>query len=150
MLHLPQILDAEEIRQARALLDGAPWADGRASAGRQAAQVKNNEQLPPECEQARMLQALVVRALDRSPQFMAAALPKKLFPPRFNRYSEAASHYGRHVDNAVRFTDNGARRVRRRGPHRHLPQPVAHVGRHVSLHASVQAHVSAHMRNRLW
>ncbi|RYF40040.1 MAG: Fe2+-dependent dioxygenase, partial [Comamonadaceae bacterium] len=55
------------------------------------------------------LQALVVRALDRSPQFMAAALPKKLFPPRFNRYSQAASHYGRHVDNAVRFTDNGAR-----------------------------------------
>ena len=109
MLHLPQILDAEEIRQARALLDGAPWADGRASAGRQAAQVKNNEQLPPDCEQARALQALVVRALDRSPQFMAAALPKKLFPPRFNRYSEAASHYGRHVDNAVRFTDNGAR-----------------------------------------
>ncbi|MEP6824004.1 MAG: Fe2+-dependent dioxygenase [Ramlibacter sp.] len=109
MLHLPQILDATEIQQASALLAGAPWADGRTSAGRQAAQVKNNEQLPPDCEQARALQALVVRGLDRSPQFMAAALPKKLFPPRFNRYSEAASHYGRHVDNAVRFTDNGVR-----------------------------------------
>ena len=109
MLHLRQILTAPEVQQARALLAGAPWADGRASAGPQAAQVKNNEQLPPDCEQARALQAIVVRALDRSPQFMAAALPKKLFPPRFNRYSVAASHYGRHVDNAVRFTGDGGR-----------------------------------------
>jgi PKHD-type hydroxylase len=109
MLHLPRILDPSELRQVRTLLAGAPWTDGRTSAGGQAAQVKNNEQLPPDCDQARALQAIVVRALERSPQFLTAALPKKLFPPRFNRYSEAASHYGPHVDNAVRFTDNGVR-----------------------------------------
>ena len=107
--HLPQILNQDEVRQARALLDAAPWADGRASAGRQAAQVKNNAQLPPDCEQAGALRVIVLHALDRSPQFLAAALPKKLFPPRFNRYSGAANHYGKHVDNAVRFTENGAR-----------------------------------------
>src|SRR6478735_4574702 len=109
MLHLPRLLNPDELRQARVLLDAAPWQDGRASAGGQAVQAKNNEQLPPDSEAARALQAIVLGALDRSPAFLAAALPKKLFPPRFNRYTGSANHYGRHVDNAVRFTANGAR-----------------------------------------
>jgi len=102
------LLGDDEVRQARALLDGGAWTDGRASAGRQAAQVKNNEQLP-DGDVSRALQAMLVGALDRSPQFLAAALPRKVFPPRFNRYSGATNHYGRHVDNAVRFTQGGAR-----------------------------------------
>jgi PKHD-type hydroxylase len=109
MLHLPNLLNDSEVREVQALLAGAPWADGRATAGRQAAEVKNNEQLPPDCEPARAAMAIVLQALDRSPQFLTAALPKKVFPPRFNRYSGAANHYGKHVDNAVRFTENGAR-----------------------------------------
>ena len=109
MLHLPRLLDPDELHQARALLQDAPWEDGRATAGGQAAQAKNNQQLSPDGEASRALQAIVLRALDRSPAFMAAALPKKLFPPRFNRYTGAGNRYGRHVDNAVRFTANGAR-----------------------------------------
>jgi PKHD-type hydroxylase len=103
------LLNEAEGRQARGLLDGAPWADGRASAGEQAAQTKNNEQLPPDCEASRGLQALLVQALDRSPRFLAAALPRKLFPPRFNRYRGASNHYGPHVDGAIRFTGEGTR-----------------------------------------
>jgi len=109
MLHLPRLLNPDELRQARVLLDAAPWQDGRASAGGQAVQAKNNEQLPPDSDASRALQAIVLAALDRSPAFLAAALPKKLFPPRFNRYTGATNHYGSHVDNAVRFTANGAR-----------------------------------------
>ncbi len=109
MLHLPRLLDADELRQLRALLDDAPWDDGRASAGTQAAQVKNNQQLPPDSEAARAAQAIVLHALDRSPAFLAAALPRKLFPPRFNRYAGDTNQYGRHVDSAVRFTASGAR-----------------------------------------
>lgn len=109
MLHLPRLLDPDELRQAHALLAATDWEDGRASAGGQAAQVKNNQQLDPDGEASRALQAIVLRALDRSPAFLAAALPRKVFPPRFNRYTGSANHYGRHVDNAVRFTANGAR-----------------------------------------
>ncbi len=103
------LLDQGEIQQARSLLDDAPWVDGRASAGEQAAQAKNNEQVPPDCVAARQLQALLVQALDRSPQFLAAALPRKLFPLRFNRYRGASNHYGPHVDGAIRFAGDGAR-----------------------------------------
>jgi PKHD-type hydroxylase len=109
MLHLPALLDETEVRQARRLLDTAPWSEGRMTAGDQAAQAKNNEQLPPDCEAGRALQAIVLRALDRSPQFLAAALPKKVFPPRFNRYAGSRNQFGPHVDGAVRFTEVGQR-----------------------------------------
>lgn len=109
LLHIPDILSPAEVREARALLDAAPWGDGRASAGEQAALVKHNEQLPHDCEAARAVRAMVLRGLDRSPQFLSAALPKRLFTPRFNRYGGAANHYGEHVDNAIRFTEAGQR-----------------------------------------
>lgn len=109
MLILPHLLDDSELAQARAILATAPWADGRAGAGPQAAQVKNNEQLPPGCDAARAVGALVLQALDRSPQFLAAALPRKVFPPRINRYSGGANYYGNHVDGAIRFTEGGVR-----------------------------------------
>jgi PKHD-type hydroxylase len=112
MLLTFSLLDADQLREARGLLAGANWEDGRASAGVQAAQAKRNEQLPPDGEPARALQALVTRALERSPRFLGAALPRKLFPPQFNRYAGDSNHYGPHVDNALRFTDNGTNRVR--------------------------------------
>lgn len=109
LLNIPDILSAAEVRQARELLDAAPWGDGRASAGDQAALVKHNEQLPHDCEAARTVRATILRGLDRQPLFLSAALPRKVFTPRFNRYSGAANHYGEHVDNAIRFMENGQR-----------------------------------------
>ena len=35
--------------------------------------------------------------------FFSAALPKRVFPPLFNRYGGTANAFGNHVDNAVRF-----------------------------------------------
>lgn len=104
-----ELLTADELRECRALLEGADWIPGRGTAGVQAAQVKDNEQLPPDGEAARALRAIVTRALDRSPLFLSATLPKRLYPPQVNRYTPAHSHYGRHVDNAVRFLDGGQR-----------------------------------------
>ena len=104
------LLDDAQLREARRLLHEAPWSDGKATAGRQAVLAKNNEQLPPDSDAARALQALLTGALERSPRFLAAALPKKLFPPQFNRYGGEHNAYGAHVDNAVRFA--GSLRVR--------------------------------------
>jgi PKHD-type hydroxylase len=103
------LLDAGEVLHAQRLLADAPWSDGRASAGTQAAGVKNNEQLPAGCAAARELQQLVLQALDRSPRFLAAALPRRVLPPRFNRYCGATNAYGRHVDGAVRVGAQGER-----------------------------------------
>jgi len=112
LLHIPDLLNADELRQARALLKAAPWHDGRHSAGAQAAQVKNNEQLPHDCEAARQIRGMVLRGLDRCPQFFSAALPKKVFTPRLNRYGGATNHYGKHIDNAIRALPDSGQRVR--------------------------------------
>jgi PKHD-type hydroxylase len=103
------LLDAGQLREARALLAAGPWEDGRITAGTQAVQVKNNEQLAAGSEQARALQQMLLQALERTPRFLAAALPLKVLPPRFNRYGGASNSYGAHVDNAIRFTDAGLR-----------------------------------------
>jgi PKHD-type hydroxylase len=100
------LLDEPQLREARRLLQDAPWGDGKATAGTQAAQAKNNEQLAAGSAQALALQSLVTTALERSPRFLAAALPRKLFPPQFNRYTGSRNAYGPHVDNAVRFSGN--------------------------------------------
>lgn len=109
LLILPALLDDDDLARARAILASAPWAEGRVSAGPQAAQVKNNEQLPAGCDAARAIGELVLQGLDRCPQFLAAALPRKVFPPRINRYGGGANYYGKHVDSAIRFTEGGVR-----------------------------------------
>lgn len=133
------LLDAQEVRLALQLLDGAPWIDGRASAGEQAAQAKHNEQLPPDCEPSRALQALITSALDRSPRFLAAALPRKLFPPRFNRYRGASNHYGAHVDNAVRFAGHGVRVRTDLSCTVFLSAPESYDGGELAIHAPTGA-----------
>lgn len=112
LLQLPDILTADEVQQAQALLADAPWSDGRAGAGDQARQVKNNEQLDHDCAAAQAIRALVLRALDRSPLFFSAALPKRVFPPRLNRYGGDSNHYGNHIDGAVRYLPDSGQRVR--------------------------------------
>lgn len=109
LLTLPGILDANDLQQARRLLADAPWTGGKASAGTQAAQVKNNQQLPYECEASQAIGAMVLRGLERSALFLSAALPRKIFTPRINRYAGAANHYGNHVDSAIRSLADGQR-----------------------------------------
>jgi PKHD-type hydroxylase len=109
MLVTLSLFTADEVREARRVLDTAPWGEGRVTAGTQAAQAKNNEQLPADCEASRALQQLVLRALDRTPRFLAAALPRKVFPPRFNRYTGSTNAFGAHVDGAIRFAEHGVR-----------------------------------------
>ncbi|ABE44962.1 Fe2+-dependent dioxygenase [Polaromonas sp. JS666] len=112
LLTLPDILSPQDLQAARQLLIDAPWADGRDSAGAQARQVKNNAQLPHDCEAARAIGTMVVGGLERSALFLTAALPKKIFTPRINRYSGAANHYGNHVDSAIRTMAGSGQRVR--------------------------------------
>jgi PKHD-type hydroxylase len=107
LLPIPGILVPDELRRARELLAGATWEDGRATAGAQAATVKNNTQLPQDGDAARALRAIVLQGLERHATFFSAALPKNVFPPMFNRYAGAANHYGNHVDAAIRYAPAG-------------------------------------------
>jgi PKHD-type hydroxylase len=112
LLHLPNVLTQEELSQAQALLAHAPWTDGRKGAGELARQVKNNEQLDHESDAARAIRRIVLGALDRNTTFFSAALPKKVFPPRLNRYAGDSNFYGNHIDGAVRYVPGSGERLR--------------------------------------
>jgi PKHD-type hydroxylase len=112
LLRIAQALDRAELAQVRQLLLAAAWDDGRVTAGDQSAQVKNNRQLPDDSPAAEQARQIVSVALARNPMFVTGALPKKVFPPLFNRYGGAANDFGDHVDNAVRTHAPSARHVR--------------------------------------
>ncbi|MDI4634727.1 Fe2+-dependent dioxygenase [Pelomonas sp. V22] len=112
LLKIAQVLTPEALQEARRVLTNAPWQDGRATAGTQAALVKNNQQLALGSEPAKALQQLVLQALERHPLFFSAALPKRVLPPMFNRYAGASNEYGNHVDQAVRYVPGSGQRVR--------------------------------------
>ncbi len=111
-LILPHLLTPQELAHAQTLLATATWADGRPGAGSQAVQVKNNEQLPHDDPVAMQLRPVVLAALHRHPLVLSAALPRRIFPPRFNRYSGNTNHYGQHVDGAVRMLPDTAQAMR--------------------------------------
>lgn len=106
LLHIPDVLSPQDVAQARRRLDAADWADGRETVGAQGAMVKHNQQLPEASLLKAELGRDVLAALSRSPLFFAAALPLKILPPRFNRYSGGGT-YGFHVDGAVMNLANG-------------------------------------------
>lgn len=112
LLQLPDILTPDDVQSMRTALATAPWVDGTQSAGPQAAQVKHNWQLPFGEALTEALQARVLAALERQPLFFSAALPKRIYPPQFNRYAGESNTYGNHVDNAVRFVARTETRVR--------------------------------------
>ncbi|MET0648187.1 MAG: Fe2+-dependent dioxygenase [Pyrinomonadaceae bacterium] len=111
LLHIPDVLTPAEVARCRELLAAAEWVDGRITAGHQSARAKHNLQLPEGHPAAAEMGDLIVAALERSPLFVSAALPLKVFPPLFNRY-EGGQSFGNHVDNAVRQVTGTPYRVR--------------------------------------
>ena len=110
-IRIPRILTVDELATCRTRLSAATWTDGRATAGSQSAKVKENLQLPEDGADARDLGQIVIRALERNPIFMAAVLPRHVFPPSFNRYEQGMA-YGAHVDNAIRQVGRSPLRLR--------------------------------------
>ncbi len=111
LLSIPEVLTPEQVREFRDALDTAAWIDGRVTAGHQSAQAKHNLQLAERDPLALRLGDIILSALDRNPLFVSSALPLKVFPPLFNRYS-GGQHFGVHVDNAIRQVHGTPHRVR--------------------------------------
>ena len=111
VVQVPDVLSPLQIERARRLLDSCDWVDGRVTAGHQSTRVKDNVQLPEEHPVARELGGMILEALQRNALFVSAALPLRVFPPLFNRYSGGQA-FGNHVDNAIRHLPGTALRIR--------------------------------------
>ena len=111
LISIPEVLSAAEVAQARELMERAEWIDGKATAGHQSIKAKDNMQIREGDPIAQELGTMILKALGASPLFVAAALPRQIFPPMFNRYSGGQS-FGTHVDNAIRHVPGSGHRVR--------------------------------------
>lgn len=94
------VLSKDEVKQFRNHLDQAEWQDGLKTAGTLARAVKRNLQLEDGSPLAVELGNHILRKLGSNPLFISAALPSRIYPPKFNRYQDGGT-YGAHVDSAV-------------------------------------------------
>jgi len=111
ILHVPNVLNEEQVAHCRDVIQHATWVDGRVTAGYQSASVKDNRQLPEDSKESQELGDMIVAALERHPMFISAALPFRVFPPLFNRY-QGGHAFGNHVDNAIRQIGSTGHRIR--------------------------------------
>jgi PKHD-type hydroxylase len=111
LIRVPNILTPAQIEACRSALQRTDWTDGKASAGLLTKAVKNNVQVPAGHPVAQRLGEMILGALKANVLFMRAALPLKIVPPSFNRYSGGQS-YGNHVDATVQHVWGSADRIR--------------------------------------
>ena len=111
MVKIEGVLDAEGVRRVREIVDAGPWVDGNETSGHQSRLAKRNRQLKQGCDEAAKAGRIVLDALGQAPEFVAAALPLKVFPPLFNRY-EGGEAFGAHVDNSIRALAGSEFRIR--------------------------------------
>ncbi len=100
LISIEKVLTKDEVRQFRQHLDQAQWEDGLKTAGTLASQVKRNLQLADGSDLATRLGNHILRKLGTHPEFISAALPQRIYPPKFNCYRGGGT-YGAHVDSAL-------------------------------------------------
>ena len=100
LIPIAGVLSSDEVREFRQRLDAAEWQDGARTAGTLARAVKRNLQLEDGSPLAGALGNHVLRRLAAHPLFVSAALPRRIYPPKFNRYAGGGT-YGTHVDSAL-------------------------------------------------
>jgi PKHD-type hydroxylase len=111
LITIEKVLSPDQVSAARTQLQAAEWVDGRVTAGYQAQEVKRNAQISEDSPVSRELGQMVLAGLARSPRFMSAALPLRVFPPMFNSYAGGQT-FGTHVDTAIRQLSSTGQRVR--------------------------------------
>lgn len=111
LIEIPAVLSPDEAAGLRSRLERASWRDGAGTAGHVAAKAKTNLQLADDDALGVEAGAAIVERLAAHPRFIAAALPHRILPPRFNCYAGGGA-YGRHIDSAVFSAPGSRERVR--------------------------------------
>jgi PKHD-type hydroxylase len=103
LFHIPGLLTAEELIVIDGLIANSAFTDGKLTASMAAKEVKNNLQLASGNENLAAIQDIISKALQQSPLFNIAALPKNIYPFLVSKYT-SGKYYGWHVDSPVMGT----------------------------------------------
>ena len=96
-----QLLNSEELEILRTNLDKEKscWEDGKQTAGKHAAKVKNNLQLRRDSDLSKKFSGLITKKILSNELIKSFSLPKKIHGTIFSK-STSGMKYGRHIDNA--------------------------------------------------
>lgn len=97
---LTDVFQAAELERIQPLLAAAELIDGKQTAGWNARDIKNNQQVKAHSPEATQLQELARTALLRHPLFQVAVRPKAIHTILSSHYTIGMS-YGTHTDNAI-------------------------------------------------
>jgi len=111
LIDIADVFTADEVDEMRTRLLAEPWVDGKVTAGQRSARDKFNRQLNEDSALGLLFGQRILARLSENALFMSAALPKRIYPPLFNRYSGGEA-FGFHIDNAIRGIKGVRERVR--------------------------------------
>lgn len=94
---IPGVLDAEQVKQARAALATMKFVDGAVTAGEIARRVKNNLQADMTTPDYARLNSWLLPIVANNKTFERSCLPHKFTRMRFSRYRDSMQ-YGFHID----------------------------------------------------
>ena len=96
-----QLLSSEELEFLRKNLDKENlfWEDGKQTAGKHAAEVKNNLQLRRDSNISKKFSELITKKILSNDLIKSFSLPKNIHGTIFSK-SKSGMKYGRHIDNA--------------------------------------------------
>ena len=100
LVPIKKVLDEKQLLVVRKLLEKGEFMDGKLSAGKEAVEVKNNEELALQSPLHQQLNNIVMATLVKNLEYQRAALPLRVATPFYARYSKGMT-YGLHVDNPV-------------------------------------------------
>jgi len=110
LLAIQNVLNQQQIKAVRSLLEQSRFTDGRLSAGLTARSVKNNEEIPQNSDVLNQLNTIVMSSLYNHPLYQAAVLPHRLASAFYARYT-SGKFYGDHVDDPVMGPPGGRYRT---------------------------------------
>ena len=100
LLRIKGLIPSDKLAIVREILDSAHFVDGKLSAGKEAVNVKNNEELPQNHPEMARLNNIVMGHLVNHPVYQYGVLPHRIAAPFYARYTPG-KQYGYHVDDPI-------------------------------------------------
>jgi PKHD-type hydroxylase len=100
LIKIPDLFTAEQLNAVRSVLQQSEFVDGKLSAGKNAREQKNNQELATDQDSYTALNDVVMTQLVQHPSYLQAAMPARIAAPIYARYSSGMG-YGSHLDDAI-------------------------------------------------
>jgi PKHD-type hydroxylase len=100
LLEIKSLINEAQVMKIHEILAGSDFVDGKATAGKAAARVKNNLESALAPERQQLLNRILMASLGNNQLFRSFALPNRMADFIFSKY-ETGMTYGDHVDDPI-------------------------------------------------